>query len=261
LNTEIHQRALVARSAVAQAGQLAWEHFQRGVAVELKADRTPVTVADRQVEDLLRSTLGSHFANDGFFGEEFGDHQGATGFRWIIDPIDATKNFIRGIPLFATLVGLERDGVMVAGFASVPAFAALYHAVRGAGAYKNDRPIRVSTVNRLDQAYLSYSSLEYFDRTGMTAAYLDVVRQVAWSRGFGDFYGHLLVADGSIDAMIEPVIRPWDIAALKPIVEEAGGRMTDWFGNDTIYGQGCITTNTALHGAIVDRINRTQSHE
>lgn len=259
MSTEIQQRALSARSAVAQAGKLAWEHFTRGVAVELKSDRTPVTVADREVEDLLRNALGSQFADDGFYGEEFGDQPGTSGFRWIIDPIDATKNFIRGIPLFATLVGLEFAGVMVAGFVSVPAFDDVYHAVRGAGAYKNDRPLRVSTVARLEAAYLAYSSLEYFDKTGTTAAYLDIARHVAWSRGFGDFYGHLLVAEGSIDAMIEPVISPWDIAALKPIVEEAGGKLTDWFGSDTIYGQGCITSNAAIHRQIVERLNRSSS--
>lgn len=254
LEMEIDRRALAARFAVLRAGKLAWDYFERGIEHELKADQTPVTIADREAEQLLRDTFHQRFPGDGFLGEEYGEEPSATGFRWIIDPIDGTKNYVRGVPVFATLVGLEWDGAMVAGFAYVPAMDRLYHAVRGGGAFRNDRPIRASTVDRLEKVNLVYTSIDWFDKTGTTPFFLDLVRVVERSRGFGDYFGFLLVAEGAADIVLEPQIAPWDIAALKPIVEEAGGTFTNWHGVDTIYGPGALAGNPAIHAEVLRRL-------
>ena len=256
MDIETQSRAVLARGAILRAGRLALDYFERGVAVESKADQTPVTVADRGAEQLLREAIEREFPDDGFLGEELGDRPTRTGYKWIIDPIDATKNFIRGIPLFATLVGLEQQGQMVAGFAYVPALGYLYHAVRGGGAFKNDRPIHASSIDQLEEAQLVYSSLAWFDKTGTQEEFLALLRRVGRSRGFGDFYGHLLVAEGAAEIALEPQLNPWDCAALKPIVEEAGGVVTDWNGQNTIYGQGCVSVNAALHRLVLEQLHR-----
>lgn len=256
MSSPIEQRAQVAREAVVRAGARVWHYFDQGVAAEIKADATPVTIADREAENLLRSALSDAFPADAILGEESGESNGTSGFRWIIDPLDATKNFIRGIPLFATLVGLEHGEDIVAGFAYVPVFRHLYHAVRGQGAFRDDIPIHVSSVERLEQAMLAYSSITWFDETATTESFLRLARVVGRTRGFGDFYGYLLVADGSIEVMVEPMIAPWDIAALKPIIEEAGGVMTDWTGRDTIYGKGAIAANPKIHRLALEQLHR-----
>lgn len=254
LDYEIQRRAFAARWAVLEAGKLTWDYFQQRVDHELKADATPVTVADREAEELLRSTFVRQFPGDGFLGEEYGEEAGSTGFRWIIDPIDATKNFVRGIPFYANLVGLEYDGRCVAGVANLPGFQQLYHASKGHGAFCNDRRLQVSSVDKLADAQVIYSSIDWFDRTNTTPFFLEVARQAARTRGFGDFYGFLLIAQGSAELMLEPEISPWDIAALKPIVEEAGGVFTDWHGKDTIYGTGCIAGTPTLHRQILEML-------
>jgi histidinol-phosphatase len=248
---DIDVRSIAAREAARRAGAVTWRYFLTRTPARHKADQTPVTDADTNAESILRESLLRQFPDDGFLGEEFGECAGASGFRWIVDPLDATKNFVRGIPLFATLVGLEASGQMAAGFVYVPVFDHLYHAVRGQGAYRNDQSIRVSAVERLDHAMLVYSSISWFDQTGTDREFLRLARSVARTRGFGDFYGYLLVAEGSADVMLEPAIAPWDIAALKPIVEEAGGRFTDWHGGDTIFGQGAVAANPRLHQLVM----------
>jgi histidinol phosphatase-like enzyme (inositol monophosphatase family) len=236
-----------------RAGQLTLDYFTKGVSAELKADETPVTIADREAEDLLRTAFRTQFPGDGFLGEEYGEEPGTTGYKWIIDPIDATKNFVRGIPIFANLVGLEKDGEMIAGFANVPAEGKLYHAVHGCGAYCNDRPIRVSTFESLSEAQIIYSSIEWFVRHDMTHFFLDVANDAGRMRGFGDYYGFTLVAEGAAEAMLEPAIAPWDIACFLPIVEEAGGVFTDWNGERTIYGKGAVVGNPALHKLMLEK--------
>src|SRR5262249_27050639 len=152
----------IALAAAQQAGRLALEHFDKNVAVEWKNDRSPVTAADRAAETLLRDQLLGKFPKDGFLGEESGDTPGTSGYRWIVDPIDGTRSFVRGVPIWGTLVGLEYKGETLAGVVSVPAVALTYRALRGEGAFRNDLPIRVSTVDRLSEAHVYYSSLSWF---------------------------------------------------------------------------------------------------
>src|SRR5262245_26532737 len=166
MNADWRARYDAAVEAARKAGKLALQYFEGGAAVEWKHDHSPVTVADREAEQLLRTTLRAAFPHDGFLGEEYGDHPGSSGYRWVVDPIDGTRSFVRGIPLWGTLVGLEFKGEEVAGVIEMPAFGHTYRALRGDGAYRNERRIRVSDVADLGQAMLFYTSLSWFFQAG-----------------------------------------------------------------------------------------------
>ena len=200
--------------------------------VERKPDLTPVTDADRTIEEALRALVAER--GDGFFGEEDGGDP--EGVRWIVDPIDGTKNFVRGIPVWATLIAFAREDELVLGVVSAPALGRRWWAARSEGAYCNGRPIRVSAVSQLADAAVSVA----------LAADLAALEDVAWHvRGFGDFWQHVLVAEGSLDAAIDYPLKLWDFAALVPIVEEAGGR-TGFTANGQF-----VTSNGALHDHVV----------
>lgn len=247
MNPEWRARYEAAVDVARKAGQLALRYFDRYVEVEWKEDQSPVTVADREAEKLLRGTLLKAFPHDGFLGEEFGDTPGSSGFRWVIDPIDGTRNFVRGIPIWATLVGLEYQGRQIAGVADVPALRQTYRALRGDGAYRDDRPLRVSDVADLRGSIMFYSSLSWFIKAGRQDVFLDLAGRTQRQRGFGDFYGFVLVAQGSGEMMIEHGVHAWDIAALKPIVEEAGGKLTDWDGGEDINRRDVVASNGRTH--------------
>lgn len=237
-----------------QAAKLALGYFEAGLEVEWKADHSPVTLADRAAEELLRQQIQRYFPHDGFLGEEFGDQPGSTGFRWIIDPIDGTRSFVRNIPLWATLVGLEYRDEPIAGVVCAPAFGHTYRALRGDGAFRNDRRIHVSQVSALNQAVLAYSSLSWFRKANKQETFLDLLSKVQRSRGYGDYYGFVLVAQGSVDAMVEHGVHAWDVAATRVLVEEAGGRFTDWDGTPTIHRPDVLATNGTLHAEILQML-------
>jgi histidinol-phosphatase len=249
MNPEWRARYEVAVEAAERAGRLALQYYDAGTAVEWKQDQTPVTVADREAEALLRTTLLGKFPRDGFLGEESGDTPGASGFRWIIDPVDGTRGFVRGVPLWGTLVGLEYKGEQIAGVVVVPALGHTYRALRGDGAYRGERRIRVSDVSTLAEAHLYYSSLRYFKKDGYVAAFNRLQEQTERQRGFGDCYGFVLVAQGSGELMVDRGTHAWDLAAPRVIVEEAGGRMTAWDGRPDIWRPDVIASNGGLHDA------------
>jgi len=241
----------LAIEAAQQAGRLAMGYFDKTPAVEWKQDNSPVTLADRGAENLLRKTLLGRFPQDGFLGEESGSGPGTSGFRWIIDPIDGTRSFVRGIPIWATLIGLEYKGELIAGIAHLPAMGQTYRALRGDGAYRDDRKIHVSDVADLSKAHLYYSSVSWFAKAGAEKSFLNLVQLTERQRGFGDFYGFVLVAQGSGEIMLEYGVHAWDVAALIPIVEEAGGKMTDWNGNVDITKPNVLATNGKLHETVL----------
>lgn len=256
MDSSWRERYETALDAARAAGRVALRYFESDVLVEWKVDRSPVTQADREAEALLRERLTTAFPEDGFLGEEHGEQPGTSGFRWILDPIDGTKSFVRGIPLWATMIGLEYRGELVAGIAHMPALGGMtYHALRGAGAWRDDRRIHVSRVDRLDQAYLFYSSLSWFIAAGKQDEFLRLVKKSARQRGYGDFYGFVLVAQGSGEIMAEHGVSPWDIAPLIPIVEEAGGRMTNWSDRKDIFSKDVIASNGLLHQAALEILN------
>jgi histidinol-phosphatase len=259
VNPEWRNRYELGVESAQKAGQLALRYFDGSFTVEWKPDDSPVTVADREAEKLLRQKLLAAFPNDGFLGEEFGDTQGTSGYRWIIDPIDGTRSFVRGIPLWATLVGLEYKDEQIAGIVAAPALGQTYRALRGDGAYRNDRPIRVSDVNDLSQALVFYSSLSWFIKEGHQETFLEMVRRTERTRGFGDFYGFVLVAQGSGELMVEHGVHAWDVAALKPLIEEAGGRFSDWQGGTSIHRPDVIVSNGKLHDAALAILQATSN--
>jgi histidinol-phosphatase len=233
--------------------------------VDAKPDLTPVSDADTAVERALRGTLARARPRDGVLGEEFGgtDAPAGPGTRqWIIDPIDGTKNFIRGVPIWATLIALmDGDQVMV-GMVSAPALGRRWWAARGHGAFAGRHraaatPIRVSGVGRLSDASFCYSELREWAEAGRLDGMLDLLGQCWRTRAYGDFYGYVLVAEGAVDAMAEPELSLWDMAALVPIVTEAGGTFTDLTGEPGPSGGSAVATNGKLHEDVLGRLTRT----
>ena len=218
--------------------------------VKRKEDGTPVTIADEEIEKLLRKEIAATYPTHGVFGEEEGDADPDATTRWILDPIDGTKNFSWGIPMWGTLIALEIDGEIVCGVASAPGVGERYAAARGGGATRNGEPIHVSEIDDLAGARVGFTSISGFRRGIRNDGFEALIAQSKHNRGIGDFYGHMLVASGSLDVMVEPELNPWDIAPLIVIVEEAGGRLTTFDGQATIYGGGVITTNGRLHEAV-----------
>jgi histidinol-phosphatase len=256
MNAEWRSRYDAAVTAAEKAGALALQYFDRDIAVEWKSDRSPVTLADREAESLLRTTLLGRFSGDGFLGEESGDTPGTSGYRWIIDPIDGTRSFIRGIPLWATLIGLEYRGELIAGACRLPAMNQTFRALRGDGAYRDERRLRVSSVDSLAKAHVYYSSISWFKRAGIDQQFLALVDATERQRGFGDFYGFMMVAQGSGEAMIEYGVHPWDLGALIPIVEEAGGMMTTWDGSKDLNRPDVLATNGRLHAEVMRALQK-----
>ena len=251
MNSEWKTRYEAASDFAQRAAKLALGYFEGTFQIEWKGDLSPVTVADREAEHLLRTLLTEAFPHDGFLGEEYGDTPGSSSFRWIIDPIDGTRSFVRGIPIWATLLGLEYKDEQIAGIAVAPAMGHVYRALRGDGAYRNDRRIHVSAVDKLSDAMMFYSSLSWFVKAGMQAEFMDLAVRTQRNRGFGDFYGFVLVAQGSGELMVEYGVHAWDVAALKPIVEEAGGRYSCWDGSTSIHKPDVLVSNGLLHDEVL----------
>lgn len=221
-------------------------HFRTVFAVRTKADRTPVSEVDEAVERAIRDRLKRELPEDTVIGEEFGAN-GTAGRRWIIDPIDATKNYIRGIPVFATLIALDST----VGVISAPALGRRWWAVRDGGAFCNGGPIHVSTIRDLTDAQIGYDSLQDFAPFGLDQKFVELVRRCGRARGFGDFWIHMLVAEGAIEIAVEPLVAWWDMAAVQVIVEEAGGRFSSITGQHTANGGSAVSTNGVLHEAVL----------
>jgi histidinol-phosphatase len=218
--------------------------------VETKPDLSPVTEADRAVERVLRKRIGEERPGHSVVGEEFGaDEPGSA--RWILDPIDGTKNYLRGVPVWATLIALERDGAVVVGVVSAPSLHRRWWAARGEGSFVNGRRLRVSRVADLSDAVLSYASLGSWEQHGLGEQFLTLARACWRTRGFGDFWSHMLVAEGAADLAVEPEVELWDLAAPQVIVEEAGGRFTDLGGTSTPAGGSVVSTNGLLHDRVL----------
>ena len=223
----------------------------RDLVVETKPDLTPVSEADRAAESVLRARIEARHPRDGVVGEEYGEREGTSGRRWILDPIDGTKSYVRGIPAWGTLIALERDGEMVVGVVSAPALRRRWWASRGAGAFTDGTPIRVSRVRALEDALFCFTSLTAFDEHGMGDAFRSLAGRCWEARGFGDYWAHVLVAEGSADLAVEPIMNLWDNAAVQVVVEAAGGRFTDLEGRPRSDGGNAVTTNGSLHDEVL----------
>ena len=224
--------------------------------METKPDLTPVTEADQAAEKALRARIEAERPRDGVVGEEYGETTGSGGRRWILDPIDGTKSYVRGIPAWGTLIALERDGEIVVGVVSAPALRRRWWASRGGGAFADGEPIRVSRVSAIEDSLLCYTSLPAFEEHGLGEEFRALAARCWEARGFSDYWAHVLVAEGSADLAVEPVMNLWDNAPLQVIVEEAGGRFTDLEGRPHADGGSAVTTNGLLHDEVLAAFGR-----
>ena len=232
----------LARRLADAADAISLPHFHSGLAIETKPDLTPVTEADRAVETGLRRVLGEERPDDAVLGEEHGT-AGSGARRWVLDPIDGTRNYARGIPVWATLIALEEDGVVQMGMVSAPALGHRWWAERGSGAFANGELVHVSAVSRIEDAVLSFAIENE----------LPAVAKRAWhARGFGDFWAYMLVAEGGVDGAVDAIgVNVWDLAAMQVIVEEAGGRFSDRHGASRIDGRSSVASNGLIHDELL----------
>jgi histidinol-phosphatase len=241
--------------AAKAAGEVALRYFRTALAVEYKGDSSPVTEADRECEKRITDILDAAFPDYGIYGEEFGERAGA-GARWIVDPIDGTKNFIRGIPYFATLIALEEEGEVTTGVIYAPAVDDLLYAQRGSGAFDHRGRLRVSDIAHLNDGTVVFGGLDIFRRSNLWRGLEALVDGSSRQRGFGDYFGHTFIARGQAEAMVELDLKPYDVAPLKIIIEEAGGRFTDLKGEATIYGGEAVTSNGLVHDEVLALMRR-----
>ena len=228
------------------AGDAALRHFRGSLTVETKSDGSPVTAADREAERAVRDWVERKFPQDGVLGEEFGEDRPGAVRRWIIDPIDGTRSFVHGVPLWGSLIAFCEGNEVLAGAAYYPAVGEMLVAAPGQGAWWNGARCAVSTVSEMDCATVCTTDERFEAHPPRREGWESLADHAQMSRSWGDCYGYLLVATGRAEAMVDPVLSPWDAAALLPVIEEAGGRFTDWHGKRTAFGGSAVATNAAL---------------
>ena len=254
--TALQARLDLALEGARKAGEIILGYYQGSVEIVRKKDNSPVTIADRSAEEFLRGQIAKHFPEDGILGEEFGEQPGTSGYRWILDPLDGTKSFIHGGPLFGTLIGVEYQGRCVVGVCHFPVLNETAWGATGLGAWWRPshampRTARVSTVADPREALFCFTTVAGFERIGRPEVFQQLVQTCGLSRGWGDCYGHILVATGRAEIMVDPLMNPWDIAALIPIVEEAGGHCVDWNGSPNVSTGNGISVTPAFRELVL----------
>jgi histidinol-phosphatase len=240
----------VATEAAYLGGRRTLAYFNTGVAVETKSDLSPVTQADKESEEIIRSHIAKYFPDHEIIGEEGGTKKGDARYRWIVDPLDGTKTFVCGVPFYGVLIGVEIDGKPSVGVVYLPAFDEMVCAAAGAGCHLNGRTCAVSKTSKLSDAVLLTSSVQSCQVR--SDAYDRLARATKLQRTWGDCYGYVLLATGRADIMLDPQMNPWDCAPLLPILQEAGGHFTTWSGEATIWGKDGAGTNAALNKEVLD---------
>lgn len=230
------------------AGRLTLGYFGRtgDLGLEHKADLSPVTLADREAEELIRRRVGARYPEHAVVGEEYGEDDKVATHRWIVDPIDGTKAFVRGVPLYGVLVGLEVEGRIEVGVANFPALGELCAAATGLGCTLNGRAVRVSSAKSLAEGTVGFTDIASFAKYNRAEAWGRVAAASYDRRGWSDAYGHMLVATGRMEAMLDPVMNAWDCGPFPVLLREAGGYFGDWAGRETIYGNEALSTTRAL---------------
>jgi len=259
---DLLERTAFAIELARQASDVTLEYFQTAAfQVERKSDRSPVTAADKEAEKKIRQAISDRYPADALLGEEFGAIAGQTPFEWIIDPIDGTKSFISGVPLYSTLVGLTYRSAPLLGVIAIPALGELVAAAHGHGAWYGkttsleSTPLtrcRVSSVNQLEDGLFLTSQVDNFDRRQAQSAYKALEEKAYVSRSWGDGYGYLLVATGRAELMVDPIVNPWDIAAVAPVILEAGGKFSSWSGSLDLRAGHCFASNGVLHSVALE---------
>jgi histidinol-phosphatase len=246
----------VALEAVQAAEHVIKKYYQQDIRATLKDDQSPVTIADKEAEEIIKQTISARYPDHSFLGEESGQTDRDSEYIWIIDPIDGTKHYTRQIPLFATQLALMKDDEVILGVSNAPEMNELLYAEKGAGAFLNEQQVSVSSQDDLARAYMSYGGIGYFDKHDQMQQLLKIERDTQGHRGIGDFWSYHLVASGKIEMMIEAETKIWDVAAVACIVEEAGGTVTDIKGEaigkttDSL-----VATNGVLHQQVLSYFN------
>lgn len=255
-STELVELLAFAERLGREAGEITHNYFKGSFATERKPDRSYVTAADREAERYLREEIEREFPDDGILGEEEGEKSGTSGRRWILDPLDGTYSFVHRVPIYGVMIGLEIDDEASLGVVNFPALGELISAVKGHGCLWNGRPACASTVARLDEALVLATSFDACESHRNADGVRELRRRANATRTWGDCYGHVLVATGRAEVMLDPVMNIWDCAALLPILEEADGTFTDWEGRRTISGGEAVTTNGHLFGEVMSTFRR-----
>jgi len=251
---EIRELLDFATELAEEAGRITLRHFGGVVQHDSKGDGTPVTVADREAEQLIRRRVESRYAEHSILGEEYGESNEGARVRWILDPIDATRSFMRGVPLYGVLIGIEVEGESAVGVAHFPPLAETVAAGSGLGCRWNGRPCRVSAVDRLEDAVVCTTDVERILTRPEGAGWRRLQQRAAFSRTWGDCYGHALVATGRVEAQVDPVMAPWDAGPFLTIVTEAGGRFTTLQNEATLHGGSGVSTNGLLHDEVLGEL-------
>lgn len=244
----------VAIKAAKESGKILQKYFNKNIKVNKKADDSPVTIADKESEKRIVSTIKKKFPNHNILAEENDYKKTDSGYKWIIDPLDGTRNFVRGISFFGNCIALEERGKIIVGVINMPAMNLFAYASSGNGAFINGRKVNVSRIKNIKDSFVSFGNIDTLRKDyDKQLSYL--LRTCYSHRGFGDTLNYVLLAQGAIDIVLD-FVYPWDVAAAKIIVEEAGGKLTDFNGANTIYGRNCIATNDRLHNEIVKIFNK-----
>ncbi|HEX7004456.1 MAG TPA: inositol monophosphatase family protein [Trueperaceae bacterium] len=238
-----------------EAGRLTLGYFQADLATEFKEDLSPVTIADRKAEERIRLRIESRYPGHGMVGEEFGESSAGASHRWLIDPIDGTRAFVRGVPLYAVLLALEVDGRVEVGVADFPALGETLWAARGEGCYWNGRRCRVRDTGSLRESVVAFTGAASFARHGREEVWQRFQRLTSYQAGWSDAYGHALVASGRLELMLDPVMNPWDCGPFPVLLEEAGGYFGNWSGERTIYGGEALSTTSLLLAEVLAQID------
>ncbi|MBN2000169.1 histidinol phosphate phosphatase [candidate division KSB1 bacterium] len=238
------------------AGRLTLGYYQAGVIPDKKKDDTPVTVADRKAEELIRGYIEKQYPDHSIIGEEFGEINKNSEFKWYVDPIDGTKAFIRGVPLYAVLIGLEIAGESSVGAVYFPALDEMICAAKGTGCFWNGRVCRVSDITMLEGSFVSFTEADSFRRANREKEWRCFQQTCYHTVGWSDAYGHALVATGRVEIMLDPFLNPWDGGPFPVILREAGGYFGDWSGNETILNNEGLSTSRVLLPKVLELIER-----
>jgi len=254
MNTSLSSYLEFALDAAWQAGRITLGYFQSGVVAERKADNSPVTIADKTSEQKLRELIQKYWPSHGIIGEEFGEQAATSDLTWTVDPIDGTKSFVQGVPIYAVLLGLTDGKKPLVGVAHFPALNETVYAFQGGGCFWNGRQAHVSAVGQLQDAVLLASDVGGYAKYGKQQSWERLVKSTYIQRTWGDAYGYSLVATGRAEIMLDSVMKVWDCGPFQVILEEAGGTFTDWKGTPTIYAGEAIATNGVLFDPVMELV-------
>lgn len=256
MNKNIENYLQYAVEVAEEAGRLTLDYFQTAMQAEFKDDDSPVTIADRKTEELIRERITKRFPDHAIIGEEFGGQkQIEKSHCWYIDPIDGTKAFIRGVPLYGVLIGLEIEGRVEVGVVNFPALDEIVYSATGGGTYLNGQRVNVLETSRLDRSMVGCTDPHTFETTGQGVVWKRIQKATYYRTGWSDAYGHALVATGRLELMVDPIMNPWDCGPFPVILREAGGYFGDWYGNETIHSSSALSTTQRLLPEVLELIN------